>query len=225
MNNKNHALFIFDKKTPWMQRISDYVRLGHVYFICGQIEPSKVKFLSEKFAKNYETGLSKLEQSRKRKNGFASFKFLAWNEENANIVHWILCRTEGTLPDIGTREKWQDATSKTRLHITGGYELVRLTKPEEPKPTWTWRYSKTHYEDLRESVLRALRNKRDDLLNQLIHEIWRTPGFAGARTQVKAIGKLIKQEWKRVRSADKFPEIPTRIGYVRRIKDVGHVLK
>jgi hypothetical protein len=190
MNHKNKALFIFNKKGPWMQRISDLICTGHIFYISGQVEIGKVKSLADKFAKNYETGLSKMEQSRKRKNGFASFRFLAWQEDKNEIVHWVLCRTDGIIPEVGNKEKWQDATGKSRLNISGGYELVRLTKPNEPKPTWTWRYNKNHYESLRENVLRVIRNRRDDLLKQLIHEIWRTPGFAGARMQVKAYTRV-----------------------------------
>jgi hypothetical protein len=223
--SKNHALFIFTKKTPWMQRISDLVRTGHHHYIQGQIPLDKAKFLAKKFSDLYETGLSKLDQSRKRKNGFASFRFLAWFDEHNNIVHWILCRTEGQTPDSAKREKWQDATSKNRIHISGGYELVRLTKPAEPKPVWTWRYTKSHYEGFRESILRIIRTKHDEQLKELIHEIWRTPGFAGARDQVKSIAKLIISEWKRSRNGLPLPEIPKRIGYVRRIPDVGYILK
>ena len=224
--SKNHALFIFTKKTPWMQRVSDLVRTGHHDYIQGQISPEKVKFLAQKFSDLYETGLSKVDQSRKRKNGFASFRFLAWHDEVNNIVHWILCRTEGQVSDNAKREKWQDATNnKSRLHLVGGYELVRLTKVNEPKPVWTWRYTKSHFEGFRESILRVIRTKHDEQLKQLIHEIWRTPGFAGARDQVKSIAKLIIGEWNRTRIGHPPPEIPKRIGYVRRIPDVGYILK
>lgn len=224
--SKNHALFIFTKKTPWMQRISDLLRTGHHHYIQGQISTEKVKFLAQKFSDLYETGLPKLDQSRKRKNGFASFRFLAWHDETNNVVHWILCRTEGQIPDNAKREKWQDATNnKTRLHLVGGYELVRLTKVNEPKPVWTWRYTKSHYEGFRDSILRMIRNKSDFELSQLIFQIWRTPGFAGARDQVKSIAKLIIGEWKRSRGGQSLPEIPKRIGYVRRIPDVGYILR
>lgn len=223
--SKNHALFIFVKKTPWMQRISDLVRTGHHHYIQGQIPLNKAKFLAQKFSDYYETGLSKLDQSRKRKNGFASFRFLAWFDEHNDIVHWILCRTEGQFPDSAKREKWQDATSKNRIHVPGGYELLRLTKPTEPKPVWTWRYTKSHYEGFRESILRIIRTKHDEQLKVLIHEIWRTPGFAGARDQVRSIAKLIIGEWNRSRVGQPMPEIPKRIGYVRRIADVGYILK
>jgi len=225
MKYTNHALFVFTKKTPWMQRISDLVRTGHHHYILGQIKPEKAKFLAQKFSENYQTGLSKLEQSRRRKKGFASFRFLAWHDEPNNIVHWVLCRTEGVMPEVASREEWQDATSKSRLHVIGGYELVRLTKPDEPKPTWTWRYSKVHYEGLRDNLIRHIRTKRDDQLRQLIHEVWRTPGFAGGRSQVKQIKTLIKNEWKRSRSSEAEPNIPERIGFIRRLGDVGKVLQ
>ena len=224
MLKPNHALFVFSKKTAWMQRIADVVRTGHHDYVLGQIAVEKAKFLAEKFSKHYDTGLSKLEQSRKRKRGEASFRWLAWHDESTAVVHWVLCKTAGLAPEEASREKWQDASSKSRLHIVGGYELLRLTKPQEPKPTWTWRYSKGHYEGLRDSLIRTIRTRRDDELRQLIHEIWRTPGFAGARDQVKQIKDLIKSEWTRGRGAENLPEIPERIGYVRRLADRGKSL-
>jgi hypothetical protein len=75
---------------------------------------------------------------------------------------------------------------------------------------------------LRSQFIACIRQKRDRDLAQLIHTTWRTPGFHGAREQVKKFSDLIKAEWKRSRGADEaIPEIPGRIGYVRRLPDVG----
>lgn len=199
------------------------VRTGHVFYIYGQIPSAKAKRMGQKFSTLYETGLGKLEQSRKRKRGQASFRWLAWLDEPNEIVHWVLCRTEGECPPEAGTENWQNALDQ-KLRIVGGYELVKLNKAKEPNPVWTWRYTMGHYDNLRDSLIRHIRTRRDDLLHQLIHEVWRTPGFAGARDQVKKIKKMIVSDWKRTRGGDPLPEIPERIGYVRRLKDVGHVL-
>jgi hypothetical protein len=97
-----------------------------------------------------------------------------------------------------------------------------LTKPGADHPVWTWRYTRTRYEELREAVVQSIRRKRDDELRQLIHTLWRSPGFSGIREQVKKIADVIRSEWKRTRSnSETMPEIPARLGYVRRLPDVG----
>jgi len=106
-----------------------------------------------------------------------------------------------------------------------GYELVRLTKPQEPRSVWTWSYTREQYAKHRDSIREAIRHRRDDQLLQLIHSLWRTPGFAGARAQVKQLEKLIRADWKRVRhSSEEMPEIPKHFGYVQRIPDKGKLL-
>lgn len=74
---------------------------------------------------------------------------------------------------------------------------------------------------LRHAIVRAVRARRDDELRQLVNSIWRTPGFSAARAQVKKMGRLIEGEWKRSRGTDPMPVLPTRIGYVRRLSDIG----
>lgn len=202
-----------------MQRAQDLVRNGHDWYISGTIAQDKAEKLAFKLAEAYETELLPMAQSRKRARGEASFRLLCWldESESAQVMHWILLHTVGTMPECAAREKWQDAAGKTRLAVVGGYELVRLVKVNSPKPVWTWRYSKEHLEGLQDSIKRAIRNKRDDLLTQLIHEISRTLGFSGARVQVKSMYNLIENEWKRGRGIDPMPELPKHIGYIQRL--------
>lgn len=219
------ALFVLTSKTVFMQRLVDMVIAGHYHYISGKIEFDKAFMLASKFDTLYKTGLSRLEQSRRRGRGEAAFRWQAWHDETAGIVHWVLMKSPGQIPVEAEREKWRDATSRNHLTVPGGYEMVRVTKPTEPRPVWTWRYSKDHYERLRESLRGDIRGRRDVRLAQLISQIWRTPGFAGARSQVKQIKILIHSEWRRSRGSDQLPEIPDRIGYVRRLANKGRVLK
>jgi len=222
---KHPALFVSAFKAIFMQRLSDMVIGGHHQYISGKIEFQKAYFLASKFESIYQTGLSRLEQSRRRGRGKAAFRWQAWYCETTGIVHWVLLKSTGQMPVEAEGEKWQDATSRNRLTAPGGYELVRITKPTEPRPVWTWRYSKNYYERLRESILGDIRGRRDVQFAQLVSQIWRTPGFAGARSQVKQIKILIQAEWKRNRGSDPLPDIPDRIGYVRRLANKGQVLK
>jgi hypothetical protein len=210
--------FIITKKTVFMQRIADLVRTGHTLYVQGTIPLEKAGFLAAKFEQRFHVERNKLEASRARKRGEHSARLLFWLPDDSEQVHWILLFCPGSV--IDTTEKWRNALSD-RIHLTG-YELVRLTKAGAGHPVWTWRYTRTRYDELREAVVQAIRRKRDDELRQLIHTLWRSPGFAGIRAQVKKIADVIRAEWKRARSkSEVMPEIPAHLGYVRRLRDVG----
>jgi hypothetical protein len=214
--------FVITKKTVVMQRLADLVRTGHHHYIVGQISPEKAGHLAGKLDMLYGVGLNRLEQSRKRKTGQASFRLLMLQQVDQENLTWWLLRTDGGIPPEAVREKWRDALSD-RVHITG-YELIRQPRAGQPTPAWTWRYEPHREQDLRDSIIRAIRTGRDDQLRQLIDTIWRTPGFSAAREQVKKMGALILSNWKRGRGNDPLPKIPERLGYVRRIPDIGRKL-
>jgi hypothetical protein len=211
--------FIFTKKAVYMQRIADLVRTGHSLYVGGTIPLEKAGFLAAKFEQRFQVERGKLEASRARKRGEHSARLLFWlPEEEEEQVHWILLYCPGKVIDAS--EKWRDALSD-RIQVVG-YELVRLTKKGADHPVWTWRYTRTRYDELREAVVQAIRRKRDDELRQLIYVLWRSPGFAGIRAQVKKIADVIRGEWRRTRSkSEQMPEIPAHLGYVRRLPDVG----
>jgi hypothetical protein len=188
----------------------------------------KAGVLYEKFSRLYDVHLDRLQASRKRQKGFATGRLLmtpVTNDvahEHYLDLHWILVVTDGkfALDEYEKRERWSNALDD-RIAFSG-YELVRLTKPQHPRPVWTWRYQKAREQELREAIRSAIRLKRDDELRRLIQVIWRTPGFGGAREQVKKMGSLIKSEWKRSRKdGEPMPEIPKHIGYVQRVADKG----
>ena len=212
--------FVFTKKSPLMQRLADLVRTGHVHYVEGTIPTEKAAGLAGKLDDLYRVGQDKLQASRQRKTGAASFRLLMLATDGEDLIRWYLLRTEGTIPPAGQREKWRNALSD-RINLTG-YELIRQTRQGQSAPAYTWRYTRQRADDLRDALLRAIRSKRDDELRQIIHSIFRTPGFAAARDQVKKMVDLIKDEWKRSRKKDEpLPEIPARLGYVRRLPDVG----
>jgi len=218
--------FIHTKKTAWMQRLADLVRSGHVRYLSGEVPRERAQDLYSKFRAIYPSiAFTHVQSTRARKKGESTARLLFYWPGEGRIA-WVLLRTEGQLPPAAqdAREKWRDAI-KDRLTAPGGYELVRLTKPQEPKPVWTWRYHRDQYSKHRDSIREAIRNRRDDQLRQLIHSLWRTPGFAGARAQVKQLEKLIRADWKRVRhSSEELPEIPKHLGYVQRLADKGKLL-
>ena len=180
----------------------------------------KAGFLAAKFDARFHVGRTKEAACRARKHGESSSRLLMLYTEKAdsNNIFWILLHQPSERPDL--TEKWQDALS-VRIVITR-YELVRLTKPQEPNPVWTWRYCRTRHDEIRNALISAVRSHRDDEVRQIIHSVWRSPGFGGIREQVKKFKALIEGEWKRSRQKGIAPpDMPTRIGYVRRLRDVG----
>jgi hypothetical protein len=210
--------FVFTKKTAYMQRIGDLVRSGHSSYVQGRISIEKAGFLVGKFEERYSLSRTKLQASRARQAGQSSTRLLFLLQEGKDELDWVLLHFQGVTADGS--EKWRDALSD-RVNVTG-YELVRLTKPEEPRPVWTWRYTKHRHDDLRNELIDCIRQRKGRDLEQLIGTIWRSPGFHGIRDQVKKFKQLIQAEWKRSRgSKEGLPDIPDRLGYLSRLSDVG----
>lgn len=213
--------FVFTKKTVLMQRISDSVRLGHNKYVTGVTTLDKTRTLAEKFDRLYQPNLEKTAAHRARKAGKATTRLFFLNLKG-DAVWWILLATNGEFAIGDHREKWRDPLVKSGRVELDGYELLQVTKQGLKAPAWTWRYTRQQHDALREAVIHAVRTRHDAALKQLIQTIWRTPGFSGARDQALKFKDLIHSEWKRSRgSAEAMPEIPTRLGYVRRLKDVG----
>ncbi|MCG9066316.1 hypothetical protein LH425_15105 [Laribacter hongkongensis] len=226
--------FVFTKKTVLMQRAADLARAGYTHWVGGVTTLDKLQALADKFADRYRIDRDKSNAYKATQRGEAVARLLSWCDEKSPRVHWVLMlKPEKAKTDDGTikrrgggvvldqSEKWRDLTTAGgRLTLTG-YELVRETKEGKAAPAWTWRYSKTRLDDLRSQIINAIRNKADAELAILIRDTWATPGFAGARKQVKDIELLIKAEWKRAsRKADSL-KLPEHLGYLRRLPDVG----
>jgi hypothetical protein len=210
--------FIYTSKTVWMQRVADAVKAGAPLYILGQIPLQKAPFLLEKFGKRYILNAARMTDSRARKAGEPVARWIGYLEEKTGTVHWVLLYWPGK--EICREEKWL-YTAKDRIRHSG-YELVRLTRPGAKLPVLTWRYTREQYQALRDEIIRFIRTRQDVLLEQRIYSLSKSPGFSGVREQVKALWKLIRDEWKRSRKKTETPPaIPPTINYVRRLPDRG----
>jgi hypothetical protein len=219
-NEKTPSLnpWIFTKKTVFMQRVADKVRGGSNLYIQGCCGIEKTAFVFQKFADRYAILASKSTQDRRRLSELNRYYWMAYFEPDTQLVHWLLLLSPGKNPD--TTDAWK-CPSAQRIKLTG-YELVRLTRTGSAKPAWSWRYTRERHDEIRNALASAIRGRRDLDLQQLVHSIWRSPGFSGVREQVKKMRLLITNEWQRSRStAEVLPDIPRLIGYVRRLPDVG----
>ncbi len=220
-------IFVFAKKTAYMQRIADLVRYGHIRYVSGVVPVEKAEPLQSKFERFYDVHLDRFQAARKRKEGYATARLLMLYTEGYDTLQWILLQTAGQplIEGYADLEAWRDPRERTQRITLTGYELVRIVKNTSTGPVWTWRYTREREADLRDDLIQTIRRKADRELAQKIETVWRSPGFAGVRVQVKKMGELIRSEWKRSRGKEALPEIPTRIGYVRRVADLGGYLK
>lgn len=214
-------IWVFTHKAAFMQRISDYVRTGHQAYISGITATEKIFPTWEKLVHNNPVYTDRLKAFRAREKGEPTGRLLLYqNINDPDKIHWFLL-VHGTKDKLPSGEKWQHAEDQHhRIYFTG-YELVRITKEGLKKPSWTWKYSQERFQDLRDSMVMAIRSRRDQDLKNLIDKIFGTMGFSGSREQAKSLAKLMKEEWAKRRLNDPMPEVPNGIGWVRRKVDKG----
>lgn len=215
--------FVFTSRAAWMQRICDLVRSGHHLYVQGELPLERAAFMAEKFERLYDVGLDRLQASRARKGGAATARLFFLSLPDKKNLAWLLLRTEGELSPAASevKEKWRDAY-EDRIKYDR-FEMVRLPRPGQVKPAYTWRYTRDAYDLIRDDIIYSIRSKHDEKLKILIGGIFHSPGFAGIRAQVKKLVELMKSDWIRHRRTDSpMPPIPEHLGYVRRIKDKGY---
>lgn len=222
IKKKSADPFVLTKKTVYMQRIADLVRLNHNRYVVGQIPLRKASFFAAKMDLFYHCNADKMTAHRARKIGYCTSRLLFLYTEGSENLSWILLLTPGDWPTPHRgKETWLDPTVN-RIGLTG-YELVRHIRAGNAKPSWTWRYNARRHDELRDAIVLSIRRHNNNELLKLIDTIWRSPAFAGVREQIKKFAALIKSEWTRTGVGD-MPEMPKGLGFVRRLPDKGKPL-
>lgn len=217
---KASKIFVFTNKVAFMQRLADYVRTGHQAYISGLTATEKMVATFDKLAFAHPIFDDRLKAFRARENGLPTGRLLMWLPDQGDHIHWFLL-IHGSSDQLSPSEKWRHAEDPhARINLTG-YELVRERKPESKKPSWTWRYKSDRYQDLRDSIVMAIRSNRDQDLKVLISKLSGTAGFSGSRKQAKDLLALIKSEWGLRRPGQSMPDLPVMIGWARRKGDKG----
>lgn len=219
LNQKTPKLWVLNSKTAFMQRIADYVRTGHKWYVLGQIDPEKLFRFWDKMTATHPVFDDKMKAYRARKAGEATGRLMFYQGENDEKITWILL-VHGERQQLDNSENWRDATGQDRVQLTS-YELVRMTKQEREKPVWTWRYSSARYQEMRDKMVHSIRSGHVEDVKFFIKSLWGTAGFGGSREQAKALHKLLLDEWKRRNGDTPPPEMPANFGYTRRKKDAG----
>ena len=146
-------------KTVFLQRLSDFVRLGYDSWVTGYCEPSAAAGLARKFARYYATDLDRHRRCRGRKLGEASAVLLMHEWNGLGRLLFVLLVTPGTHP-ARQLEALQCALDPSHRLVVGQFELVRLTRGGSDKPVYTWRLEKSAYKNIRSRVIDTVRLER-----------------------------------------------------------------
>lgn len=203
-------------KSSLMQRLSDWVRVGYRYWTSGTVEADKAAAFVRKFDRYYLVHLDRNRRARAKKAGEGCAVLLLW-QSSPGVLAWFLLVSPGDHP-AHQLEKLKDAMDSSSRIILTGYELVRATRPGASAPSWTWRMTAAAYSDWRTRVIDVVRRGDDYSVSQAIGSLYRVPGFAGCRAQVKKCLELFRSEWKRSKSVGAFPEVPRLLPYLRRVE-------
>ena len=219
--------FVFTTRASFMQRLSDFVRLGSYRWTSGEcpLEGGRVHALVRKFCALYRVDATRGQRLRMMRSGIASAHLLMYarrttNGANPRTILWFLLVSDGEHP-ASISEKLRDAHAPGERIRMGGYELVQLPRKDSVKPAWTWRMTVERYQSWRDRVVESARKPALRAERDITKKLYSTPGFAGVRSQVGFIVGLWRREWKRRRAAsEQFPQLP-KLYYCQRLKSVG----
>lgn len=203
-------------KTSVMQAIQSAVARGYVWHVSGVVAAEKFLALQEKFAERYDTGLSRWQRCRQRRQGAAGVRFFAYPEQGTTRFLWWLLFTEGENAAFQQEHgRKQVSDKKGRLCWGKEFELVQLPTPNG-KVSWSWRMTRERVQAWQDEIQAAIRTTRDDdAIKAVMARLVRLPGFKGVRQQVFELHRFAKDDWGRIRRKAKSWEPPARPGYVR----------
>lgn len=203
-------------KTSVMQALQSAVARGYVWHVSGSVPAEKFLALQEKFAERYDTGLSRWQRCRQRRQGAAGVRFFAYPEQGTTRFLWWLLFTEGENAAFQQEHgRRQVSDKKGRLCWETEFELVQLPTPNG-KVSWSWRMTRERMQAWQEDIQAAIRTTRDnDAIKAVMARLVRLPGFKGVRQQVFELHRFAKDDWGRIRRKAKSWEPPARPGYVR----------
>lgn len=221
-----------------LQRIADYLRRAHPYWIAGEVPRDKSIFLWEKLARRYPLDYGRMTASRVRRGGGITFRLvMLLLPRNGDKVHWVLLASND--PEDG--EPWihflsADRHGRTpRLRI-GAFEVVRTPRPRLAKsadrshgaekrsgnvsqPVVTWRMTDSIWQSHREELVLLVRRRQDAELACKFDALKSVPGLRAIREQVRRLHLAAKGEWIRSRRRDESMPMAAMPGWTRRKSD------
>ena len=200
-----------ESKILVMQRLQDAARFAYHLYFQGEFGLEKLPAIAKKFAREYDTELTKSQRSRRKLSGEAVTQFLVWKPDSGDTVtFWLL--TTGGKGRVMDRETFVDLRDKAHRISLTGYELVH------DGVSWSWRMEKTTYTNHQKRLRNAMLAKNNLALEMAIASLFGSPGFRLVRRQVGMLSKWLRGEWTRLRKDNEpMPPLPTFLAYVRRL--------
>lgn len=201
---------------PAMQRITDALRNGYVYYTSGEVDIATAVRLIAKLQGRFAC----LSRNRKyayrvRKAGGARYKLVAHWNRSADFMRFVLFTDR---PSPGDGETWADARRKQSRVALYEYEALQMTKRGLSGPAWTWQIQRGVVDDYRRFARSCINSRRQEALERMIQLTVTWPGFAGIRQQRASLKAAVDHDW-RVAMPSNVPPPPwPRLRYVERIK-------
>jgi len=173
--------------------------------------------LRTKFDKVYDIETPQRTKARRRERGQANAVFFAHPTYIRPSFAWWLLLTDGEHPAREAEKSIKDVRDRRqRLVFQENYEALVLPA-QGAVPRWTWRLTHGFETHLRQAITEAVRHRQDArAIRDVIHTYHGLPGFRGIRHQVALLRSHTIAEWKRTKSEEECPYLPTRMpAYVR----------
>lgn len=200
---------------PAMQRITDALRSGYVYYATGEVDLAGASRVISKLQSRFP-GLARNRKHayRVRKAGGSRHKLVAhWNKP-AGLMRFVLFTDR---PSPGDGEAWADARRKEARLALYEYEALQMTKRGLSGPAWTWQIQRSVLDEYRRFARSCIHSRRQESLLKMIELTVTWPGFAGIRRQRAWLKATVDREWKiAMRSGEPSPSWP-RLRYVQRV--------
>lgn len=200
-------------RTSVMQRITDVLARDYTHWVQTEVPKEKVVQVIEKFQARYPMlAKTRTVASKAKAKGQARHKAVVfWNGSAGHALIYLFTDR----PTDEHREKWLP-TFGTKNRVSY-YQFEAVRHDREGSLSWTWRIESQHFEELRAFMVAAIRKTPDEKLLIFIKETRTWPGFHQVRAQHKALGEVLKAQWKRSSRKDPLPVWP-RLYYLQRIR-------
>lgn len=197
-----------------MQRVSDVLKSGYTHAVQMEVDLGKAQSVIEKLQGRFPMlGKTRTVASKAKAKGLPRHKAVAfWNASAGHALVYLFTDQ----PKAEDREKWEPVEGGKGHRITF-YEYEAVRHDRGGRLAWTWQMEKTRLQNLEESLVAAIRSSDAEAIVTFIAETRTWPGFNRVREQHKALGEVLKAQWKRSARKELLPVWP-RLYYLQRIK-------
>jgi hypothetical protein len=197
---------LYAYKTAAMQTIQNAATNGYFWMNTGIVEAQSLKKLIDKMNRRYRMKRSRSAYCYDRKKGKPVVKLVTYpcsKYINPLGFHWFLI---STLPL--QNENLFDIRQQ-QIIFGMDYHLVRQTKKEQAKPSWTWKMTKERKAIWVKHINEAIKNKKPYQLKAACLSIAAIPHFHGIRMDRKDLWKIVNGTWRRTyKQSVPVPKLP-----------------